>query len=538
MPDNQLINFGSSGGSNSGDESVDESKLRNNIVQTALSWVGTLEGSSGHAEIIAIYNSKGPYPISTTSPWCAAFASAVAIQCGMEDIIPITPSCGNMISWFQQKGDWVENDTYHPTAGDFIFYIWNTGSDTVENMDGSDHVGIVISVGSNYFDVVEGNKLGHSYDDPPNVDRVGVRRVYFNSSYIRGFGVPSYGKKTDDGVQLAYEPVKYTPPKVVHWEDWIAENQVNWLRRYRFDAGFEGESGGFSIGEFNGPNNPPLRLAFNIEKGDYETQNNSTIRIWNLGKEHRDVLSTPNCYIYLYGGYGKLLPMLTQGMVARTIDTLEGGDLVTELEIVDIRRTIRDTYVRLSFQESINGKYIINKTVEAMGLKEDEWIGQNLRFMTYPNGFAFVGPALKALERVCIDSGYVCTILNGDINIHKRGEVTATRAIVLSAETGLIGNPRKLIETNNGAYYLRGWEVEFMLNGAIDLGSWIRLESPFIKEGFGYYEVVELRMTGDSMGDEWKCQAKLQDPNYGENPLYVPKDTGNSYVNTDSAWPD
>ena len=494
---------------------MDEATLRNNVAQAALSWKGTLEGSPRHAEIIAIYNSirrPGYPPMTVDLPWCATFASVVAYQAGVESIVCISASCTDMINWFNARGQFYYGKTHFPSVGDFVFYDWQQDQKC-------DHVGIVTKIVGGTIYVCEGNRDGHG-----NPDYVGVRDVTLDYAYLYGIGTPDYRSITESGVQLATTPVKYTPPSARAWEDWMEEGQRNWLRGYRLEAGLEDEKGGFTLGAFDGPNKPPLRIAFNVEKGDYETQNNSTVRIWNLGKKHRDILSTPSCYVKLRAGYGAHLPEITEGAVTRAIDSYEGGNLVTEIELVDIRRAIRDTYVAVAFKEAISGDEVIRRLVERMGLIPSEAIRfeEGLVWIQYERGFVFAGAALKGIEKVCIAHGYLCTILNGNIDIHRKGAILQERAIVISAETGLIGNPKKLIETVDSVYYLRGWQIDFMLNGAVDLGTLVRLESPFLTGGYGYYDIVELQISGDSMGDSWTCSAKLQDPYFGDVKLFDP----------------
>lgn len=504
-----------------------EVEWRNQVVQYAKSWVGTKEGDARHREIVQIYNSIGPWPITVDSPWCAAFASVVAHQAGIDAIVNINSSCGNIISWFRRNGEFVDGNTYQPSIGDYVFYDWQQDEE-------ADHVGIVVWVSGNTYGVCEGNRDGHG--EP---DYVGIREVSIGSSLVYGIGLPNYAMLAEGGVAESRTPVEYTRPKTETWESWMEESRKNWLRRYRFDAGFEGMEGGFTLGEYDGPNNPPLRILFSIEKGDMEAQNNSNFKIYNLGRAHREMLATPNCYVRFSGGYGTRLPVLTEGIVTRTIDSFDGGNLVTDVEIMDIRRTIRDTYVALSYKSAVNGETVIDDIIQQMGLPGCTK-APGLVWRNYSRGFSFVGAALKAIEKVCVDHGYVCTTLNGDIDIHRPGESSKTQAVVLSAETGLIGNPKRLIETTaDGVYYLKGWEVEYMLNGTIDLGSLVKLESPFLKGGSGLYDVVQLRMSGDSMGEDWRCTAKLQDPYFADEALFDPRKLGTiPYENTDTGWPE
>lgn len=518
-----------SGTSNSDGEetTIDEAVIRNRVAQAALSWNGTAEGSAAHEKIVAEFNQIGAWPISTASAWCAAFATVAAYEGGIGDIVPNFPTCTAQIAWFQQNGGWVGGNTYHPKIGDYCYYDWDR-----ENGNGADHVGIVVAVGEKGFSVCEGNKLGKN----GNPDAVGVREVAYGSASVYGFGIPAYNKETVNTIQASYEPVEYTPPSVSTWNEEM-DGETNWLRRYRLEVGMDGQKGGFVIGEYDGPNKPPLRIQFNVEKVDMETPNNSMIKVWNLGTKHRELLSTPGCYVKLFAGYGHRLPEITEGMVAKAVDSFDGGNLVTDIEIIDIRKNIRDTYVAFSEKGDVTGKYIIEKVVVAMGqpmsmLRFEE----GLNWKTY-SGFSYCGTALGCIERVCHENGYLATILNGIIDIHQAGHMTQARPVILSAETGLIGNPKKLIETEDGVYYLRGWQVEFMLTGGIDLGSPVRLESPFVYAGSGIFDVIQLNITGDSMVGDWKCTAKLQDPYFTRTQLFNPKDWGiGTYTDTGSGF--
>lgn len=175
---------------------------RSKIVAQARSWIGCKESDGSHQKIIDVYNSHTPrarsYKLKTSDAWCAGFASACAIACGATDIIPTEVSCQYMISLFKQKGIWVEDDTYVPSPGDYIFYDWQD-SGVGENQGASDHVGIVANVSGNVITVVEGNYS----------NSVKERTLKVNGKYIRGYGVPKYD---DDGTSI--KPAEQKPVEV------------------------------------------------------------------------------------------------------------------------------------------------------------------------------------------------------------------------------------------------------------------------------------------------------------------------------------
>ena len=173
-----------------------EQELRQRVVAIAAKYIGCKESDGSHRRIIDIYNSHRPlargYAVKYTDPWCSAFASAVAIEAGLTDIIPTECGCEKHVRLFQGLGSWQENDAYVPAPGDYIFYDWeDTGIG--DNTGSSDHVGIVEKVAGGVMTVIEGN-ISH---------QVGRRTLTVNGRYIRGFGVPKYGSKAAGTAQEA-----------------------------------------------------------------------------------------------------------------------------------------------------------------------------------------------------------------------------------------------------------------------------------------------------------------------------------------------
>lgn len=160
-------------------------KYASKVVEQAVAWLGLKESNGSHKQIIDIYNSQKPLPVGYklqyTDAWCAGFVSAVAVKLDYTDIIPCECSCPRMITLFQNKGIWIEDENRTPNPGDIIFYDWeDTGKG--DNKGSSDHVGIVEKVANGKITVIEGNYS----------NSVKRRTLAVNGKYIRGYGVPKY----------------------------------------------------------------------------------------------------------------------------------------------------------------------------------------------------------------------------------------------------------------------------------------------------------------------------------------------------------
>ncbi len=180
------------------DDRFTEAQLRASIVNSAAEYTGTAKGGAKHVEILNIYNSQNPLPanykMTVNDPWCAAFATAMAVKVRLNDLIPGECSCSRQIKLWQGMGRWQENDAYVPKPGDYIYYNWSdTGSGDCKS--GSDHVGIVVSVNDKTIKVIEGNRSIGKDKNGKTIYGVGYREIQVNGRYIRGYGLANFASK-------------------------------------------------------------------------------------------------------------------------------------------------------------------------------------------------------------------------------------------------------------------------------------------------------------------------------------------------------
>jgi hypothetical protein len=167
-----------------------ENELRKKVVDGIVIYNGERQGSTGHKEILKIFNDSGlckRYKMTVNDAWCATTASAAYIKAGLTKIFPcVECSCSRMIELAKKSGIWVEKDSYIPKPADLILYDWDdngAGDDT----GAPEHVGIVVSVSGDVIKVFEGNKD----------NACGYRNIKINGKYIRGFITPDFAAIAD-----------------------------------------------------------------------------------------------------------------------------------------------------------------------------------------------------------------------------------------------------------------------------------------------------------------------------------------------------
>ncbi|WP_249278495.1 phage protein [Bordetella genomosp. 2] len=270
----------------------------------------------------------------------------------------------------------------------------------------------------------------------------------------------------------------------------------------------------------------PLRITFEIEKTTSEQPNPHKIRVYNLAAATRRAIEEPDLRCVLYAGYaeehGPIL--MAAGAITFAYTAYDGPDVFTELEVRDGYVEIRDTAVSLGYGPGARASVIVREIARQMGLPlilEDDAPDR-----TWAHGFSFYGPARQALHKVVAGTGLEWSIQNQQLQVIARGGTTRRQAVVLAADSGLLGYPER---TREGArekakvkdrdtgeirqivsaqQQREGWRVSSLLLPSINAGDLVKLESRSVQ---GFYRADGVRHVGDSAGGDWQTQLDLVD---------------------------
>ena len=276
----------------------------------------------------------------------------------------------------------------------------------------------------------------------------------------------------------------------------------NWMRTYTMRCGKKGKKG-FEIGNVNSTTEDCLHISFSVEKSSEETPNDAKIQIWNLSPANLKILESKNCIVELKAGYGTNRALLIVGSISSAITSMDNADRVTELTVVDGLVELRDTNITVSINGKVGCKTLYKKIADKMGVSVK--FAKDLSFKTLPNGFSYTGKAKNALQKVANCCGHKWSIQNQVLHVTLPGRSISTQGYLLSDETGLVNIPKR-INIDSGEETKTGWEVEYLLNGAIGVNDIVELRSDAVN---GYFLVYKVTMDGDNMEGDWICTAQL-----------------------------
>lgn len=271
----------------------------------------------------------------------------------------------------------------------------------------------------------------------------------------------------------------------------------------------------------------PMRVTFEVSKDAQEDPNDHKIRIYNLAADTRRALEEPGLRCVLYAGYaeegGPLL--MASGSVVYAYTWYEPPDVVTELAVKDGYTEVRDTAVSIGLGPGAQASAIIRDVARQMGLPLV--MADDVPDRRWQQGFSFYGAARTALHKVTQGTGLEWSIQNQQLQVVRRRGTTRRKAVVLAADTGLIGYPERTREAArekarvrdsqksedvrlvSARQQLDGWRVTSLLLPAINPGDLVKLESRTVQ---AFQRVEAVRHYGDSAGGDWQSELQLVDP--------------------------
>ena len=273
---------------------------------------------------------------------------------------------------------------------------------------------------------------------------------------------------------------------------------MSFKRKYMLKAGKPG-SPGFETDR--------LRIAFSVSRSEDKTGNNATLDVWNLSPAHEEMITSKDCYIEIQAGYEdtQLLTVFT-GYVTYGDGELDGADWKVSLEMVDGRVPVRDTRVSKRYTGVTKNRIVIEDIARAMQLTVD--FAKDCQYKDFPNGYSCVGQAAVVLDKACAASGLHWYIDNNVLYIKNIAGFNGRKIYVLSAESGLIGYPKKITKSgkSEGDKDVVGYEVRYLLNADIQIGDYVQLRTKRVQ---GNYRVQSLKIDGDTHSGDWACTATL-----------------------------
>lgn len=278
----------------------------------------------------------------------------------------------------------------------------------------------------------------------------------------------------------------------------------------------------------------PMRVTFDINKDDSKNPNRSRIRVFNLSNETRERLRKPDVRCIFKAGYGEEdgPQEVYQGDVTFVFDRKEGPNIITEIQLGEGAKAIRDIMVTLSYEKDVNSKKILQDL--ASKLKMSLNMPNDVPARNWQNGLAYHGAARVALDKVCAATGLSWSVQRGALQIIRSGGNTNRTVYDIATDSGLVGSPERLRkgsqevitdeddpkkkaekEKQRSRQFVTaeqeedGWRIRSLLLPTLVPGDRVKVSSISVN---GVFTIREHRLVGDTYGSDWISELRIIEP--------------------------
>lgn len=256
-----------------------------------------------------------------------------------------------------------------------------------------------------------------------------------------------------------------------------------------------------------------LRVVFQTHHADYETPNHADIRVYNVSEETALRVQREFTQVVLQAGYEGNYGLIFGGNLRQVRRGRENGvDSYLDLLVSDGDQAYNFAVVNQTLAAGSTVTDQINVAQDALSeLGVSAGYVPDIAAQALPRGKAMFGMARKYMRDAANSTDSSWSIQNGVAQMVGLGGYLPGNAVVLTSESGLVGQPE---QTNEGIKVRALINPRFRVGGRIKLNnnSILRFrtelrigafnKAPRLNED-GLYRILAVDFRGDTRGKDW-----------------------------------
>jgi hypothetical protein len=285
-------------------------------------------------------------------------------------------------------------------------------------------------------------------------------------------------------------------------------------RRYKLLIGESGKSG---------LNIKDLNVVFKVFKSDKVDDSNSgtaTIKIFNLSKDSIDRIERDQAVILSVGYETDVNPLKTIffGQIMEVSNIKTGMETETTLICADGYIPKREGFTSRAFEPDKTVGDIITRIVEedmqlSVAPFNNGTLGDDKGIKKlFSKGSSYIGNSSELITTLCKNNFLTWIIKSGIVYVYPIDGSSKVRLFNISANTGMVGSPERLVTSasklKKAKDLKQGYKVKALINGAIDIGGLVSVESEFIEKG-STFRVSKMVISGEVEGADWTTEYSL-----------------------------
>lgn len=252
----------------------------------------------------------------------------------------------------------------------------------------------------------------------------------------------------------------------------------------------------------------PIDIEFEVKKTLKPEPNTCSLKIFNLDRTHRRAmeqnysLPTSKVPVAISAGYQNgPLHQIFLGELRAGMTTTDGADQVTELSTGDGEKAIATARLNVSMGAGTPISVVLAEMAAALGVKPGN-VQQAVSLLEAKGVFQFSikaqylkGNSAQHITDLAKSAGMEWSVQDGALQFLNLGQPLVGQALLLNADTGLLGSP-----SVDSKGLLHG---KTLLIPGLSPGVLVMMDSLTVKGG---YRVETVEYKGASLGDEWGAE--------------------------------
>lgn len=185
-----------------------------------------------------------------------------------------------------------------------------------------------------------------------------------------------------------------------------------------------------------------LHVTFNIVRTSQREPDTCEFTITNGNETTRGLFAKKPACARLEAGYDGDLRTLFIGDLIYASSKLEGTDWTTKAQLGDGMRAFANARIAQTFEAGVTVLQALETIATKLGFTLPANVERDPALRAqFASGLSLAGAAQEQLQRMLAPYGYAWSVQHGQLVILKSDEASPGNAIVVNAESGLIGSP-------------------------------------------------------------------------------------------------
>lgn len=232
-----------------------------------------------------------------------------------------------------------------------------------------------------------------------------------------------------------------------------------------------------------------LRIAFEVTKTVDPAPNTAIVKIWNLNPDNEARIKNEFDELLLNAGYEDTMRLVFRGNIKHVYRYRDGTDFITEIEAADGDKDFQSATLNVTLSAGTTNQQLVERAVGSFSTTKQGFV--DVPAKPRLRGKVISGNTRTVLDELARDSGANWSIQDGQLTIVPAAGMLPSEAIVIRADTGMLGSP----EVND-----KGVAVKCLLNPRIAINGALKLDNASIKAARAKAEKTE--KTGDRIVDD------------------------------------